>query len=415
MRKHNRFLHKKYSIHRKRVLSLRHHPFVVPVVTFMALFFVSMLAFIVFGGGSTVGPADSHVVNVYADDIKRTLPTRASTVEELLNKLSITINDGDVVEPSLDSRIIDDNFNINIYRAREVLIIDNGKKTVIKTPDQSARIVARKAGIVVYPEDEITPQAPDDILDEGVVGERYVIKRATPVTLILYGAVSASRTQAKTVGDFLAEKNIQVSDKDTVSPARDAKLSADTQIVITRPGQQIATTEEAIPAPTEFVDDPNLTQGETAVREPGAPGKKIVTYDIKTENGVEVSRTVLQEVVALQPQRILVARGTKVIISNPSENVKIGESMAAARGWTGQQWYCLYQLWQKESKWSTVAGNPSGAYGIPQALPGSKMASSGADWRTNPRTQIAWGFGYISGRYGTPCSAWQSSQTKGWY
>ncbi|TNY35439.1 lytic transglycosylase domain-containing protein [Thermomonospora catenispora] len=80
------------------------------------------------------------------------------------------------------------------------------------------------------------------------------------------------------------------------------------------------------------------------------------------------------------------------------------------------QFGCLVKLWDKESGWRTTAQNPtSGAYGIPQALPGSKMASAGADWRTNPRTQIKWGLGYIKDRYGTPCAAWAHSQRVGWY
>ena len=65
--------------------------------------------------------------------------------------------------------------------------------------------------------------------------------------------------------------------------------------------------------------------------------------------------------------------------------------------------------------WRVNAANSSGAYGIPQALPGSKMASAGADWQTNPATQIAWGLGYIAGRYGTPCGAWDHSESNGWY
>jgi hypothetical protein len=80
------------------------------------------------------------------------------------------------------------------------------------------------------------------------------------------------------------------------------------------------------------------------------------------------------------------------------------------------QFGCLVNLWQKESGWRTTAQNPSsGAYGIPQALPGSKMATAGDDWRTNPATQIKWGLGYIKGRYGTPCGAWGHSQRVGWY
>lgn len=99
-----------------------------------------------------------------------------------------------------------------------------------------------------------------------------------------------------------------------------------------------------------------------------------------------------------------------------SGNVALGQAMAAQRGWTGQQWDALYQLWQRESGWQTTATNPSsGAYGIPQSLPASKMASAGADWKTNPATQIKWGLSYIAGRYGTPLAAWQHEESAGWY
>jgi hypothetical protein len=85
--------------------------------------------------------------------------------------------------------------------------------------------------------------------------------------------------------------------------------------------------------------------------------------------------------------------------------------MLSSYGWGQDQWGCLDQLWQKESNWSVTAANPSGAYGIPQALPGSKMASAGADWETNAATQIKWGLGYIQSQYGSPCSAWSQDQT----
>jgi hypothetical protein len=97
--------------------------------------------------------------------------------------------------------------------------------------------------------------------------------------------------------------------------------------------------------------------------------------------------------------------------------VPAGSAQQIAAGLVGDpsQFSCLVQLWNKESGWRTNASNPSGAYGIPQALPGSKMASAGADWRTNPATQIKWGLSYISGQYGTPCGAWAHSQRTGWY
>ncbi|WP_217183422.1 hypothetical protein [Streptomyces sp. AC495_CC817] len=84
-------------------------------------------------------------------------------------------------------------------------------------------------------------------------------------------------------------------------------------------------------------------------------------------------------------------------------------------GWGGDQFSCLNSLWTKESGWNYQAYNPSGATGIPQALPGSKMASAGGDWESNASTQIAWGLGYISSVYGSPCAAWSHSQATNWY
>ena len=79
------------------------------------------------------------------------------------------------------------------------------------------------------------------------------------------------------------------------------------------------------------------------------------------------------------------------------------------------QYGCLYDLWERESGWVYDAENASGAYGIPQALPGDKMASAGPDWQTNPATQINWGLGYIKDVYSTPCGAWDHEEADGWY
>ena len=99
-----------------------------------------------------------------------------------------------------------------------------------------------------------------------------------------------------------------------------------------------------------------------------------------------------------------------------SGNREIGCSLMIKDGFDIDQFPCLDKLWTKESHWNTKASNSgSGAYGIPQALPGSKMGSEGSDWRTNPATQIKWGLGYIEGRYNTPCKAWSHSQSTGWY
>lgn len=94
----------------------------------------------------------------------------------------------------------------------------------------------------------------------------------------------------------------------------------------------------------------------------------------------------------------------------------IASALLSDYGWSGSQFTCLDKLWTKESGWNPRADNPSSsAYGIPQALPGSKMASAGPNWQTNPVTQIKWGLGYIQGRYGNPCGAWGHSVSHGWY
>jgi hypothetical protein len=112
------------------------------------------------------------------------------------------------------------------------------------------------------------------------------------------------------------------------------------------------------------------------------------------------------------------ARKQRPAVKRTSSAAHVGSPKAYAQSLvgSGRQYGCLVQLWNRESGWNYHASNSSsGAYGIPQALPGSKMASAGADWRTNPATQVRWGLRYISSRYGTPCGAWAHSQSFGWY
>jgi hypothetical protein len=123
-------------------------------------------------------------------------------------------------------------------------------------------------------------------------------------------------------------------------------------------------------------------------------------------------RAAAQRAAAQQP-----AGSSGTATAQPSGSPQqIAQSMLGSFGWSSGQFGCLQSLWEIESGWSTTASNPStGAYGIPQALPGSKMASAGADWETNPATQIRWGLGYIKQLYGSPCGAWDHEQASGWY
>jgi hypothetical protein len=111
------------------------------------------------------------------------------------------------------------------------------------------------------------------------------------------------------------------------------------------------------------------------------------------------------------------ARSASRAVSYSGDARGIAAGMAAERyGWGAGEFSCLNSLWTRESGWDVDASNPSsGAYGIPQALPGSKMGAYGSDWQTNPVTQIEWGLDYIDGRYGSPCGAWSTFQAQGWY
>lgn len=104
------------------------------------------------------------------------------------------------------------------------------------------------------------------------------------------------------------------------------------------------------------------------------------------------------------------------ILTTAAKNKKIAAAQVKKRKWNSKQYSCLVTLWNKESRWNHKAKNRySGAYGIPQSLPGNKMRSAGKDWKTNPATQIKWGLSYIKQRYKTPCGALSAHARKGWY
>jgi hypothetical protein len=106
------------------------------------------------------------------------------------------------------------------------------------------------------------------------------------------------------------------------------------------------------------------------------------------------------------------AQGPSLVVRNRV----LAVALLTGYGWSERQWRCLDRLWRRESNWNHLARNHgSGAYGIPQALPATKMRSAGADWRSSPATQIKWGLGYIGRRYGSPCAAWGHSEAAGWY
>lgn len=197
----------------------------------------------------------------------------------------------------------------------------------------------------------------------------------------------------------------------------------------------------------------SLPKGETKVETAGVDGLVRTTYEVTTQDGKEVSRTPVAQVVVTQKvdEVVLVGTGEQEAAqqaqsagdgqtaqsngsgegsnsatsapaassgagTDPDGAKAIARSMLASHGWGDSEFTCLESLWTRESGWNYQAENASsGAYGIPQALPGTKMSEVADDWATNPATQITWGLNYISGRYGSPCSAWAHSESVGWY
>lgn len=134
-------------------------------------------------------------------------------------------------------------------------------------------------------------------------------------------------------------------------------------------------------------------------------------------NGHNGSSIILQS----DGNAVIYAPGNAVLWASNTYKQTYADEQLPNHGWGGaqqaQQYGCLNHIFTNESHWSETASNPSGAYGIPQAKPGSKMASEGADWATNPQTQIRWGEDYMQTTkgYGTPCNAWSFWQSHGWY
>jgi hypothetical protein len=127
----------------------------------------------------------------------------------------------------------------------------------------------------------------------------------------------------------------------------------------------------------------------------------------------QAAQSAAQSAAGPQPAQTTPAPAALEASGSPQQ---IAEAMLGSFGWSASQFSCLDPLWAHESGWSVTAYNAgTGAYGIPQALPGSKMASAGPDWQTNAATQIRWGLEYIQGLYGSPCAAWDHEQATGWY
>lgn len=364
---------------------------------------------------------NSYDVTLYVDGVSRTVDAKDITVAEVLKRQNVTISPADVVEPSLDTTINTDSFKVNVFRARPVLIIDGDNKTTVTSALNSPKLIVESAGVKVYPEDELILERIEDLSLDGQIGQKLTIKRATELTIDLYGTPTVFRTTKTKVGEVLGEKAIVVAEGDIVEPAVDQTVVTGATVKIIKVGLQTVTTDEPIAFAEETVKDENQLKSYVKVEREGVVGLKRNTFTVTTNNGVEVSRVKSSEVVVTQPVSSKVIRGSKVptpVAPAPlAGNVSAQkQELMAAVGISPSDYAYVDFIMIKESGWNAGAVNPSsGAYGICQSLPGSKMASAGADWQTNAVTQMRWCNSYAQGRYGGWANAYNAWRSKNWW
>lgn len=257
-------------------------------------------------------------------------------------------------------------------------------------------------------------------------------------------------TTSTKVKDILEEYDIEVLESQDVTPGLDEEISDNKTITIIEGKKEEISTEtyfseeeilesyqsiiektvtiqEEIPFQTitEDISGGSESTQDKVVQE-GENGIKEITYRIQYKDGVEISKEVISEKVIKEPVDKKVQINTKVVTARSSASRATSGSVADYQsyawqrcqeyGWGEDDFDALVSLWNRESGWNPYAENGySGAYGIPQALPASKMSSYGSDYLSNYQTQIDWGLGYISGRYGSPSNAWEHSESTGWY
>jgi len=412
-------LRKKRKAVKKKSRFLLRHPLVIPVSTFIMLFFVGLFGFVALGA-STQGASDARIVNVFVDGEQQTVTTRADDIGELIERLELPLAPEDIVEPGLEEPILEDDTQVNIYRARPVELTEEDRVITVVTAQRAPRLIAEDAGIELLPEDEaVLNEAELNVLESGAT-ERLVIKRSVPIKLSVYGVLKPVRTTAETVNELLREQNIEPNENEVVQPAIDAVIKADLLVAVNRPGVKTVAVEEPIPYDVETKNDDSITAGQVQLEKKGKDGVRAVVYEVEEdEEGKEISRREIQKVTVEKPTTEIRLRGTKIVAPsfNPSTTVS-GDKAAlmAAAGIAESDFGYVDSIISKESGWRPGAVNSSsGAYGLCQSLPASKMASAGSDYRTNPVTQLKWCTGYANGRYGGWSGAYNAWQVQRWW
>lgn len=288
------------------------------------------------------------------DGQNKIITTDASTVGEVLQRSGITLEEGDIVEPKADTQIPRGLFNINIYRARPAVVVDGAQVIRLRSAYESPRLIATDAGLTTYPEDRFETSVVTDFMGDRSLGLKVTIDRAIPVTLQADGKAQLLRTQAKTVGELIEEKQIPMGERDTTSLGLDAPLAAGASITITRVAEVVVTKQEVLARTTQTIKDPNLDVGHSRVAEEGSDGGRSVTYRIRYHNGAEVARETLKVENLVSPKTKVVAVGTRI----PSDiwyKLRMCESGGNYQRNSGNGYYGAYQF--DLSTWQSNGGS----------------------------------------------------------
>lgn len=243
--------------------------------------------------------------------IERGIISSKATLRDVLKEASIPLDQNDRVEPGLDEKLATNQYQVNIYRARPVMITDGNVRQLVMSAYQTPKQIAAHAGIELREEDEAVVDLSTNFVSDGA-SLGMTIDRALPIKLTLYGKTETVYTQAETIEELLQEKNIILGAKDDMSSSKTTPISKNMKLNIWRNGKQTVTQEEVIAFDTEQIKDANREPSYKVVNTPGKNGKKTVTYEIVMRDGKEVSRKVIQTVVIKKAVKQVETVGAKI-------------------------------------------------------------------------------------------------------
>jgi uncharacterized protein YabE (DUF348 family) len=258
-------------------------------------------------------------VSLYVDDQKRVITTDARTVSELLATSSIKLSPGDIVEPGGSTSLPSGFFNINVYRARPIVVHDAGRSYQFSSAYQSPHLLAAQAGLALYPEDTYTTSVITDFVSSADIGVAVNVQRAVPVDLHIDGKTQIIRTQAKTVSAALSGAGIKLGLKDTVSMPGSTLITPNLSLDVKRVADITTTLTDSIPFPTKSIVDPTLLKGVTKTQVAGANGSRTAVWNIHYQDGVELHRNLQHLISNTDPVEEVLVVGSKVLFAGSVE------------------------------------------------------------------------------------------------